>query len=323
MTSRSRNSNRGRGVSRALALGTGWLPEQPDPRDFGHDHASVASLLERVGVGPWLRDGHGLPAGVDLRKWCSPVRFQGGYNDCTANAVAELVEFFVKKAHGRSVRASRLFLYKVSRNLLGVEGNVGVYLRQVMGALKLVGVPSERYWPYLQGGSLAAPTSKDPRLDVEPTALCYALAHNYKAVSYYRLDTKGWRKGAALLRLAKAHLAAQIPFVFGFPLFQSIHQSMTTGNVPFPSPGEKRLGNHAVLAVGYDDRIRIRNRKSKAAATVGALLIQNSWSRGWGEKGFGWIPYEFVRRGHARDFWALIRSDWVDSGQFQLRRTVS
>jgi C1A family cysteine protease len=188
-----------------------------------------------------------------------------------------------------------------------------------MGTLKLVGVPSEKYWPYLKGGTLAKPTSTDPRLDAEPPSLCYALAHNYKSVSYYRLDSARGRKGADLLRLAKAHLAAKIPFVFGFPLFQSMKQGMKTGKIPFPGRGEKLLGNHAVLAVGYDDRLRVRNQKSKTA-TVGALLIQNSWSKDWGEKGFGWIPYEFVRRGHARDFWALIRSEWVDTEEFQLRR---
>ena len=310
-------------MSGGLVLGTGWVPEDPDPRDFGHDHPSVAAFLERVGIGPGLRSGQKLPHRVDLRRWCPPVRFQGGYNDCTANVVAELVEFFEKKTHGKSLRVSRLFLYKVARNLLSLEGNVGVYIRQVMGVLKLVGVPSEKYWPYLKGGTFATPTSKDPRLDAEPTALSYALARDYRAISYYRLDATRRRKGGSLLRLAKAHLAADIPFVFGFPLFESIRQSRKTGRVPYPSRGEKRLGNHAVLAVGYDDRLRIHNRRPGSAETVGALLVQNSWSNGWGERGFGWIPYEFIRRGRARDFWVLIRADWVDTGQFQLRPAVS
>jgi C1A family cysteine protease len=318
-----RSPTRVRGRSRKPAtfkLGTGWLPEKRDPRDYTPDHESVAAMLEKVGIVPFLRGTKALPPRVDLRRWCPPVRFQGGYNDCAANVVAELVEFFQKKAFGRSVRASRLFLYKAARNLLRLEGNTAVYIRQVMGALKLVGVPPERYWPYLKSGTLAAPATNDPRLDAEPTAFCYALADDYRAVSYYRFDSPNkLQSGADLLRLARAHLAAQIPFAFGFPLYESIHQSMKGGKVPYPARGENQLANHAVLAVGYDDRLAIRNRNRKGPSTVGALLIQNSWGSGWGNRGFGWIPYAFVLEGRARDFWTLIKADWVETGQFQFR----
>lgn len=302
-----------------LKLGTGWLPEKPDRNDYTIEHESVVAMLEKVGIVPFLRGTKTLPPRVDLRRWCPPVRFQGGYNDCAANVVAELIEFFEKKAFGRSIRASRLFLYKAARNFLGLEGNAAVYIRQVMGALKLLGVPPERYWPYLKGGTLAAPATNDPRLDAEPTAFCYAVADDYKAVSYYRFDSPtNLQSGADLLRLACAHLAAQMPFAFGFPLYESIHQSMKGGRIPYPARDEKQLANHAVLAVGYDDRLRIRNRNRKGPATVGALLIQNSWGSRWGDRGFGWVPYAFVLKGRARDFWTLIKAEWVDTGQFQV-----
>jgi len=316
----SRDRTRGRTRRpAAFELGTGWLPERRDPRDFTPEHESVAAMLEKVGIVPFLRGKKKLPPRVDLRRWCPPVRFQGGYNDCAANVVAEMVEFFEKKAYGRSIRASRLFLYKAARNFLNLEGNAAVYIRQVMGALKLLGVPPERYWPYLKGGTLAAPTTNDPRLDAEPPAFCYALAMDYKAVSYYRFDSPTTRQsGADLLRLARAHLAADIPFAFGFPLYESIHQSMKRGKIPYPARREKQLANHAVLAVGYDDRLTVRNRNPKGPSTVGALLIQNSWGARWGSRGFGWVPYAFVLERHARDFWTLIKTEWVDTGQFQV-----
>jgi C1A family cysteine protease len=320
MTSVNRVRKQRRRAPEGLALGTGWAPEQPDARDFTQANASVAAFLEKAGIEPFLRSGKKLPARVDLRRWCPPVRFQGGYNDCAANVVAELVEFLEKKAHGRSLQASRLFLYKVARNLSHQEGNSAVFIRQVMGALKLLGVPPEKYWPYLKGGTLAAPTSRDPRLDAEPSAFCYALAMDYKAITYYRLDDpRSRRSPVRLLRFAKAHLAAQIPFVFGIPLFESFRQSMKTGKIPCPARGEKRLGNHAMLAVGYDDRVQVRNTGPKAPATAGAFRVQNSWSVKWGERGFGWVPYQFLLRGHARDLWTLVKSDWTDTGQFQIR----
>ena len=69
------------------------------------------------------------------------------------------------------------------------------------------------------------------------------------------------------------------------------------------------------MAVGYDDEKVIRNRSS-GNTTTGALLIRNSWGTGWGDAGYGWLPYEYIHRGLAVDWWSLIDSEWVDTGEF-------
>ena len=105
--------------------------------------------------------------------------------------------------------------------------------------------------------------------------------------------------------------------MFGFTVYSSINHVGSTGKIPYPCPGEKSLGGHAIVVVGYDDKMKIENA-SCGKKTTGALLIRNSWGTGWGDEGYGWLPYEYVLKGLAIDFWVLLKQEWIDTGQFKL-----
>jgi len=120
-----------------------------------------------------------------------------------------------------------------------------------------------------------------------------------------------------VLNRIKTDLAAGIPSMFGFTVYNSISQANTHGEIPYPCSGEKVEGGHAVMAVGYDDNMKIKNSNCDNE-TTGALLIRNSWGTEWGDKGYGWIPYDYVLGGIATDWWALIKNEWIDTGEFQL-----
>jgi C1A family cysteine protease len=296
--------------------GLGWLPDYPDFRDYSAEHDEVSPRLKGLGqrdsVRSMLRkagaDGavkKKLPVSVDLRRWCSPVEDQGSLGSCTANAAAGILEYFERKAFGKHLDASRLFLYKATRNLMHSPGDTGAFLRTTMGALVLFGVPPEEYWPY-----------RISDFDKEPPAFCYAFAQNYQALSYYRLDAPR-TPAEELLKRIKTNLAAGLPSMFGFTVYSSIAQAETTGKIPFPTRGEKIVGGHAVAAVGYDDKMKIKNTQSRSAETVGALLMRNSWGAGWGEGGYGWLPYRYVLEGLAEDWWSLLKNEWIDTGEFK------
>ena len=70
------------------------------------------------------------------------------------------------------------------------------------------------------------------------------------------------------------------------------------------------------MAVGYSDSLVIKNTAPGAAATTGALLIRNSWGTGWGDAGYGWLPYGYVLNGLAVDWWSLISQEFVNTGNF-------
>lgn len=284
-------------------LGMGWLPDYPDFRDYTLDHKNIKPMAKKIGVAePVKKD---IPYSEDLREWCPPIENQSSLGSCTANAGVGIMEYYERRAFGKHIDASRLFLYKVTRNLLNWTGDTGAFLRSTMGALVLFGVPPEEYWPY-----------EIADFDKEPPAFCYAFAQNYQAIQYVRLDPPVTPK-AELLDKVKTMIAAGLPSMFGFTVFSSIDQARDEGKIPHPCDGEKILGGHAVVAVGYDDKMKIKNTLC-GKGTTGALLIRNSWGTGWGDKGYGWLPYEFVLTGLAIDWWTLLNSEWVDTGQFKL-----
>jgi C1A family cysteine protease len=282
--------------------GMGWIPDYPDFRDYTEKTEEVKSILGTSGVSKVKSP----PVSVDLREWCSPIEDQGQIGSCTAHAGAGIIEYYERKSFGRHIDASRLFLYKITRNLMKIKGDTGAYLRTTMGAMVLFGVPPEDYWPY---------TDEEKKFDQEPPAFCYAFAQNYQALKYFRHDPSGTR-GEEILKKVKTYLSKGHPAMFGFTVYNSIEQANHTGRIPFPSPKERIEGGHAVVVVGYDDKMKIKNKYGKIE-TTGALLIRNSWGKGWGEEGYGWLTYEYILRGLAEDFWSIIKKEWIDTGQFR------
>jgi len=173
--------------------GMGWLPDRPDFRDYNEAHEEIRTILDADKRGPFPHPAKtlayvppsqrirasSLPASTDLRQYCSPVEDQGALGSCTAHAGVGLIEYYEGRAFGRHLDASRLFLYKVTRNLMKLRGDTGAYLRTTMGAMVLFGVPPESYWPY---------TDDSSSFDREPSAFCYAFAQNFQTIKYFRHD---------------------------------------------------------------------------------------------------------------------------------------
>lgn len=244
----------------------GWLPDIPDGRDY------LYGTLRKIPAK--------LPAKVDLRKGCSPVEDQKDLGSCTANALAGALEFLMKKDRVPFIDMSRLFIYYNERVVEhSVKIDSGAMLRDGIKTLAKQGACSEKSWPY----DVAKFATKPPKA-------CYMEALNHQIISYARLDT---------LDEMRACLAEGYPFVFGFSVYESFEsqQMAKSGILNLPRSGEKMVGGHAVLGVGYDD-------------VAQRFMVRNSWGTDWGKKGYFTMPYEYVTdRNLSDDFWTIRRGE--------------
>ncbi len=272
-------------------LQSGWVGDIPDHRDLTPDHPRVTKALRLPGKG----DGRlSLPAEVDLREYCPPVVDQAGFATSSAHASVSMVQYFERRANGRAITPSRLFVHHNALRLDGTSGGCRVSLRTALKAMTRFGVPPERYWPY-----------EADRLIDTPDGFAYGFHRELRRCLYLRLDDIN-QTGEDTLRRVRSYLAAGFACVCGFPLPGTVSNSP---DISFPVPRDDCGDGHAVLVVGYTDDRWIRSDK-------GALLLQNSWGEHRGDSGYGWLPYAYVRKRLAVDFWTLMRRSWLRTGEF-------
>lgn len=243
--------------------GLGRKPDREDARD--RLHASRRGAVQ-------------LPVSVDLRSKLPSCFDQGQTSSCGPNAGSALMCFLYPQIQA----FSRLQIYYGVRALEGdINQDAGVETRDVLRVLQVTGAAPETSWPF------------DVRnLFVDPPEAVYAQAEIYTVAEYLRLQTA---------EDYLACLAQGFPFILGFTVFEALDSDQVEkyGVLPFPGAGEKDLGGHDVLVVGYDtDFLNNPDFKksglSPSQVSPTALLIRNSWGSAWGLHGHFWMPLEFA-----------------------------
>ncbi len=201
-----------------------------------------------------------------MREWDSLIEDQGHLGSCVGNAITNAYELLVRQLYpAKFVELSRLFVYYNSRLLdSAVTEDVGAYLRDGMKAVQKFGICSEQLWPY-----------NIKKFNIKPTDECYKDALSRTITSYQSLQTVDDVLNA---------VNQNKPVVIGIVIYDSFDR-ITKGNsiIPIPSDTEKEsAGHHAMTIVGYN----IPNQ---------LFLVKNSYGKYWGDAGYGWLSFEYVK----------------------------
>jgi len=146
----------------------------------------------------------------------------------------------------------------------------GTTIRMAMKVIKTKGVCREKFWPYSPHQKTKA--QKGAVID----------AKKFCVLSYARILN---------LNELRLSLYSKGPCVIGVEVFEGFMRTKT-GIIPLPRKNESALGGHAICAVGYDDQKKL-------------IKFKNSWSKEWGKKGFGFLPYSYIER-YMMDAWSSV-----------------
>lgn len=212
---------------------------------------------------------------------CVPVvEDQGRLGSCTGNALVGALEFLERKDQAPYIDLSRLFVYYNERVIEHtVKSDSGAMIRDGIKTLVKQGVCSEKKWPY-QISKFAA----------KPSPGCYKEGQRHQITSYQRIQT---------IDEMRTCLSDGFPFVFGFTVYESFESQGVAQNgvVNMPQQGERVVGGHAVLAVGYDDSKK-------------RFIVRNSWGEDWGMNGYFTMPYNYLAdRNLSDDLWTIRRGE--------------
>ena len=210
-----------------------------------------------------------LPSTIDLRYDTFPVRNQKSIGCCASISICATIQFLLRTKYNQKCNTlSPSFVYYNIRQLLRPKPHTdsGATIEEAIEAVQKYGVCKEKYWPWTQR-----------QLIEEPNLIAYRKANQFIQISKY---THLFHN----LNTLRSILSKGYVINAGIHIYESFHSEKTlrTGIISYPNQYfEKYKGAHAILLVGYQDK-------------MSRFIFQNSWGAGVGENGFFYIPYDYI-----------------------------
>ena len=198
-----------------------------------------------------------------MREWDSLIEDQGDIGSCSGNAVVNAYELQVRHLYpDKFTELSRLFVYYNSRLLADeVMYDAGAYLRDSMKAVKQFGICTEKLWPY-----------NIKKFKIKPTDQCYADGLTRTITSYQSLES---------IDDVLHAINDNKPVVIGITVYDNFNYVSKNNPIIESPPSQEYGGGHAMTIVGYN----IDKQQ---------FLVKNSFGKGWGDRGYAWLPFKYV-----------------------------
>lgn len=223
---------------------------------------------------------------VDLSSEFRPIQSQGQQGSCVAFSITSVFEYVVKLNTKEQMDLSEAFLYYNSRKLDQGESfdptlDQGTTFTSALKSLSQFGLAEEVYCKY-----------NPAEWDKAPSEEAYSNASIRKLVKALNVD----RSATAI----KSALADGYPVLASFTLCKSFNPS-SNGLIPMPSADEIQelasaeggVNRHGMVIVGYDDKLQ-------------SFLVRNSWGVDWGNRGYCYIPYEYIENQYLFNFACIV-----------------
>jgi C1A family cysteine protease len=246
-----------------------WRPSPADPRNFITDVPDQA-----IAAAPSEYDPRGqstAPGVVDQLR----------IGSCTGNAFRTALRRALMLAGlDTGVDVSRLHIYGGERSLEGsFPRDAGAIGHDAFKFARKFGIAHEPVWPYGDGSTFASVADYRTAQDAPEKVRIKQYSHPHPDAETF-----------------KAVLSGGKYICFGFYVYEGFESAEVaqSGMVPLPVRGERLLGGHEVVAVGYlihEGRLY--------------FIVQNSWGTGWGQDGFCLFPAEYLF-GYGTSDWRCI-----------------
>lgn len=226
-----------------------------------------------------------LPQSADLRKYFPPIKNQGKQGACSSFSLTSVFEYFLNNETHQNDDMSEAYVYYNAREIQGDTSiDEGANLYNVIRGMAAKGVCLEELCPY-----------DSSVFDKRPSNEAYEDGKDHTVTNAKDVPIA--------VETVKSAINDGYPVVGCFKVFESLQEN-TSGYIPMPTDYERNSEEekfHAMVICGYNDK-------------HGHFIVRNSWGTDFGDKGYCYLPYSYLRDSDLTRYAVAITG--IDSNAF-------